>query len=161
MDAPNSNSGDRERIRLYGIHGVAVLNGLWGVLVPMSAVRLYGWMKFSSVSLGALAIHGMDWLLWLVPPGLLLAAWAILGLYRRHDSARRLSLSLAGVAVAVYAVYLAAALAAPGRLRSIPFAVGCAKTKHLHSLSKSRNAKPNTTIPKSYGPPRTAAARKA
>lgn len=114
MAMTNPDSGDRERCRLGGVHGVAVLNAFWGLIVPLSAALLYGWMRFSSASIVALSIHGMDWVVWTVPPlGLLLAVTAIVGLYMRRKFARRLSLVLASSAVVVFAVYLVAAFAAP------------------------------------------------
>jgi len=109
---------DRAESKLPGIHAVAALNGLWGLFVPVSAARLYGWLMFQSASHGGLAIH-MDWVLWLIPPGLLLALWVTVGLYLRNDSARRLSFAMAGVAVAVYALHLAAALMAPDHLQPV------------------------------------------
>ena len=98
--------------------GVATLNMLWGLVVPVSAAGFLGWQRFSATSLGELQVH-WDWVLWLVPFGLLLAGWTTLGLYLRENWGRRASLALAGTAIAVNAAHLEAALVAPERLSPV------------------------------------------
>jgi len=103
-----------------GLHGVALLNLLWGLFVPLGAAGLYGWVRFSSSSIGELAVHDMDWMIWLVPAGLAVAGWATLNLYLRNASGRWLSLVLAGTAVVLYSAKLLAALVALDQLSPVP-----------------------------------------
>jgi len=87
-------------LRRSGIQLVLVLGVVWALAIPMSAVRLYGWVEPGALKPFNPALEAWGLPIWLVPGALLAGAW--LG----GELARRFALGVFLVAVLIQGLHL-------------------------------------------------------
>jgi hypothetical protein len=102
---PSTEPASPGPIRRSGVQTVLVLGFLWALVVPMSVLRLYGWLD-PGVPRGlnpALEPWGLP--IWLVPAALVVGAW------RGAEPARKLGLGVSLLAVVTHALHAVGGLA--------------------------------------------------